>query len=172
MGIDGKDNLEAVSDLFSPGSEFLKAMSENPILKFDTMNWNNLDVRVIHNESATVEEGMCLGIYAHGVPDIEKWCEAFNGPDADKIHESMGIVKSFGGKCIHCKGIKSNWLPDESKTVAMVIHVFKTIDDKSKFDMMFDPTAEFFNGMIEAGGASEPFLSKPLGPLFKASGRA
>merc|ERR1711988_1645249 len=104
--IDGKENLEAVSDLFTPGSEFMTGFSSNPIVKLDSMEWNNMDVRVIHNESAVVEEGMVIGIYAHGVPDIEGWCKAFNTPDVEGMHASMGIVKSYGGKCIHCKGIK------------------------------------------------------------------
>lgn len=167
--IDSKDKLEQVSALFAPGSDFMKGFQENPVVKdgIGSMEWNQFEVKIVHNQDVAIEDGMVLGVYAHGVPDMEKWYEAFNGPDADKIHVDMGIVKSFGGKVIHTTGRKSAFLPDETKPVAMVIHAFKTLDDKNKFDMMFDPTNGFFKAMIEAGGASGPFQSQSLGPLFK-----
>ena len=60
-----------------------------------------------------------------------------------------GIVKSFGGPLAASPG-KNAWATDAPATV-MVVHVFKSLDDKAKFDQMFDPTAPFFKDLIDSG---------------------
>lgn len=109
-----------------------------------------------------VEDGAVIGIYSHGVPDAAQWAEIFaKAVKEEGFHKDSGIFKSYGGKMVgDCA-----WAPKQGEG-AMVIHVFKSLDDKAKFDKMFDPTGEFFGGMIAGGACFEPFYSGALGPIF------
>jgi hypothetical protein len=162
--IEGKQKLEDVSNLFAPSSEFMKGFASNPVIK-GNMIWNQFDVRIIFNPSATIEKDMVLGVYSHGVPDCEKWIEAFGAEEAAKMHTELGIVKSYAGVMVSTEGLgKCAWTPEKGIGV-MVIHAFKTITDKHKFDLMFDPSTGMFKGMLEGGAITEPFYSEGIGPI-------
>ena len=197
--IDGEDNLKATQALFDPKGDFLKGFYESPVMKGReaTMNWNNMEVMVEYPAGKgwdDVEEGAVIGVYAHGVPNAAEWAKIFEkavSEDEGAMHKNSGITKSFGGKMF-----KSDWevsiitlslslslsleraLTSSSRLYqvkegfegAMVVHVFKSLDDKAKFDKMFDPTAEFFGGMVAAGAAAEPFHSNGNGPIFTIDG--
>jgi len=173
--IEGKENLDKVQELFKPDSEFLKGFTQSPVMKdhTDSMKWNNFEVMVEYPKGEStwsgVEEGDILGVYSHGVPSAAEWAKIFeNAVSADEgaMHKNSGIVKSFGGKMFD-----SEWKAAEGAEAVAVIHVFKSLDDKAKFDKMFDPTGDFFGGMIAAGGAFEPFYSLCNGPIFILDGK-
>jgi len=171
--IDGEDNLKATQALFDPKGDFLKGFYESPVMKGReaTMNWNNMEVMVEYPAGKgwdDVEEGAVIGVYAHGVPNAAEWAKIFEkavSEDEGAMHKNSGITKSFGGKMF-----ESDWEVKEGFEGAMVVHVFKSLDDKAKFDKMFDPTAEFFGGMVAAGAAAEPFHSNGNGPIFTIDG--
>ena len=48
---------------------------------------------------------------------------------------------------------------------AMVLHIFKDLNSKAVFDMMFDPTTGMFKDIKEAGGVIAPFYNQSIGPF-------
>eukprot|EP00211_Chloroparvula_japonica_P015238 CAMPEP_0119131506 /NCGR_PEP_ID=MMETSP1310-20130426/10422_1 /TAXON_ID=464262 /ORGANISM="Genus nov. species nov., Strain RCC2339" /LENGTH=225 /DNA_ID=CAMNT_0007122083 /DNA_START=16 /DNA_END=693 /DNA_ORIENTATION=- len=160
---DSQEKLQECTKMFAPGGP-MGELTSNPIIK-PPMTWNQFDVRVVVNEANEVEEGMVLGVYAHGVPDADAWVDLFAG--STEVMEKLGIVKSYGGVMVE----DCAWAPEKG-TGVMVVHVFKDLNHKHEHDTMFDATAPFFADLIEKGAVIQPLHSSTCGPLFKFSGSA
>ncbi len=159
--IEGEENLKAVCALFAPGGPMVESLKGNPVVG-EPWTFNQFEVRVTHCPDATVEDGMVLGVYTHGVPDAEAWCDMFAAENVSEMHAKMGIVKSFGGPMVgDCA-----WAPEGAQGV-MVIHVFPDAAKKREFDLIFDPTAGMFKEMVESGAAVPPFHVGAIGPVWK-----
>lgn len=159
--IEGEENLKAVSALFAPGGPMVESLKGNPVVG-EPMTFNQFEIRVTHCPEAAVEDGMVLGVYSHGVPDAEAWCDMFAADQVSEMHAKMGIIKSFGGPMVgDCA-----WAPAGAEGV-MVIHVFPDAAKKRDFDLIFDPTAGMFKEMVESGAAVPPFNVGAIGPVWK-----
>ena len=155
-------DLKAVKKMFAPDSEFGKMLAENPVIKGETFQGSTFEVRVVVGKEVEEDETMVAGVYAHGVPDFEEWLKLFSGSFGDDGPSIPGLLKSYGGKMLDGSAWDNADAPGGS---AMVLHIFKDLNSKAVFDMMFDPTTGMFKDIKEAGGVIAPFYNQSIGPF-------
>ena len=155
-------DLKAVQKMFAPAGEFGKMLAENPVIKGETFQGSTFEVRVVVGEEVEEDETMVAGVYAHGVPDFEEWLKLFSGSFGDDGPSIPGLLKSYGGKMLDGSAWDNADAPGGS---AMVLHIFKDLNSKAVFDMMFDPTTGMFKDIKEAGGVIAPFYNQSIGPF-------
>ena len=67
-------------------------------------------------------------------------------------------------------GNNDDWKFKEGTEGVLVLHVYRSFDDKTKFDNWFDPTGEFFTSAIASGMILNPFYRTTNGPIFILDG--